>query len=69
MPDARRSPLPALARGLEIATTAKGIETREQLEAARVAGINYVQGHLLARPVEVSKLELRASARSALNAA
>jgi diguanylate cyclase (GGDEF)-like protein len=59
----------SLARGLEIATTAKGIETREQLEAARVAGVDYVQGDLLARPVEVSELELRLSARSALNVA
>jgi diguanylate cyclase (GGDEF)-like protein len=59
----------SLARGLEIATTAKGIETREQLEAARAAGIDHVQGHLLARPVEVSELELRMSARSALNVA
>ena len=42
---------------------------KQIVEAARVAGINYVQGHLLARPGEVSKLKLRASARCALNVA
>ena len=59
----------SLGRGLEIATTAKGIETREQLGAARAAGIDCVQGHLLARPVEIAELDLRISARFALNVA
>lgn len=59
----------ALAQGLEIATTAKGVETREQFEAARAAGVNHVQGLLLARPGPIAELELRMSAQSVVNAA
>jgi len=59
----------ALARGLAIATTAKGVETSEQFEAARAAGIDHLQGHLLAKPAPVSALELRIAARSTANVA
>jgi diguanylate cyclase (GGDEF)-like protein len=41
----------ALARGLEIATTAEGIETEEQFELLRAAGANLAQGFLFGRPV------------------
>jgi diguanylate cyclase (GGDEF)-like protein len=40
----------ALAHGLEIATTAEGIETEEQFELLRAAGANFVQGLLFGRP-------------------
>jgi diguanylate cyclase (GGDEF)-like protein len=45
-----------LARGLDIVTTAEGVETEEQLALLRAAGVSHVQGYLLGRPVPVSKL-------------
>lgn len=41
----------ALANGLDIATVAKGVESREQLETLLAAGVDFVQGYLLGRPV------------------
>jgi len=51
----------SLARGLGIPTTAKGIETEDQLEAVRSAGIDFAQGYLLARPVPLDALDLEAA--------
>jgi diguanylate cyclase (GGDEF)-like protein len=51
----------SLARGLGISTTAKGVETSAQLEAVRAAGIDYVQGYLLARPVPFGAIDLEAA--------
>ena len=48
----------ALARGLGIPTTAKGVETSDQLEAVRAAGIDFAQGYLLAPPVPFGALDL-----------
>ena len=48
----------ALARGLGTVTTAEGVETQEQLEYMRDAGVNFVQGYLLGRPVPVSQLDI-----------
>jgi EAL domain-containing protein (putative c-di-GMP-specific phosphodiesterase class I) len=45
----------ALARGLEIATTAEGIETEEQFELLQAAGANLVQGFLFGRPVPLHR--------------
>jgi EAL domain-containing protein (putative c-di-GMP-specific phosphodiesterase class I) len=45
-----------LARGLDIATTAEGVETEQQLELLRVAGVSSAQGYLFGRPVPVSEL-------------
>jgi len=45
-----------LARGLDIATTAEGVETEEQYDMLRAAGVNTVQGYLFARPRPVSEL-------------
>ena len=56
-----------LARGLDIATTAEGVETEQQLELLRVAGVTSAQGYLFGRPVPVSELgfaQLNADARS-----
>jgi EAL domain-containing protein (putative c-di-GMP-specific phosphodiesterase class I) len=39
-----------LCRDLGAQVVAEGIETREELEAAREAGAHYAQGYLLARP-------------------
>jgi EAL domain-containing protein (putative c-di-GMP-specific phosphodiesterase class I) len=45
-----------LGRGLEILTTAEGVETEEQLDLLRAAGVDQVQGYLLSRPVPASQL-------------
>jgi EAL domain-containing protein (putative c-di-GMP-specific phosphodiesterase class I) len=48
----------ALARGLDIAITAKGIESNEMFEALLAAGVDFVQGHLFGAPVPYSELDL-----------
>jgi len=48
----------ALARGLDIKTTAKGVESREQFEALLTAGVDFAQGYLFGRPVPHSELDL-----------
>jgi EAL domain-containing protein (putative c-di-GMP-specific phosphodiesterase class I) len=45
-----------LARGLDITTTAEGVETEEQFELLRAAGVDGVQGYLLGRPVAKERL-------------
>jgi EAL domain-containing protein (putative c-di-GMP-specific phosphodiesterase class I) len=46
----------ALARGLDVATVAKGVETPAQLDALLTAGMDYVQGYLIGRPVPNSEI-------------
>jgi EAL domain-containing protein (putative c-di-GMP-specific phosphodiesterase class I) len=48
----------ALARGLDITTAAKGVESREQFEALQTAGVDFVQGYLFGRPVPHCELDL-----------
>jgi diguanylate cyclase (GGDEF)-like protein len=50
----------ALARGLDIATTAKGIESSEQFESLRVAGVDFAQGYLFGHPVPSCEFDLDA---------
>jgi diguanylate cyclase (GGDEF)-like protein len=45
-----------LAHGLDIATTAEGVETEEQFELLRAAGVTQVQGFLFGRPCAMSEL-------------
>jgi diguanylate cyclase (GGDEF)-like protein len=52
----------ALAQGLGIVTTAEGIETEEQFDYMRNAGVDLVQGYLFGRPVPVAQLDLRDTA-------
>jgi diguanylate cyclase (GGDEF)-like protein len=59
----------SLARGLGIPTVAKGIETRDEFEAVRAAGIDFAQGYLLARPVPFGALDLEVAAPYARNVA
>ncbi len=47
-----------LARGLGMATTAEGVETREQLALLRQAGCDEVQGFLTGRPAPLAELAL-----------
>jgi diguanylate cyclase (GGDEF)-like protein len=49
----------ALAQGLGIVTTAEGIETQEQFEYMRGAGVDLAQGYLFGRPAPMSQLDLR----------
>ena len=49
-----------LARGLEIAVTAEGVETNAQFELLRSQGVNYVQGYLFGRPRPLSELDFSA---------
>ena len=48
----------ALAQGLGTITTAEGVETEEQLEYLRTAGVDLVQGYLFGRPAPISQLAL-----------
>jgi EAL domain-containing protein (putative c-di-GMP-specific phosphodiesterase class I) len=48
----------ALAQGLGIMTTAEGIETEEQFNYMRKAGIDLAQGYLFGRPVPAAQLDL-----------
>jgi EAL domain-containing protein (putative c-di-GMP-specific phosphodiesterase class I) len=51
----------ALAQGLGTVTTAEGVETEEQFEYLRAAGVDLVQGYLFGRPAPVSQLDLHAT--------
>jgi len=59
----------ALAHGLDIATAAKGVESREQFEALQAAGVDFVQGYLFGRPVPHCELDLDSVARFTRNVA
>jgi diguanylate cyclase (GGDEF)-like protein len=48
-----------LGRGLNILTTAEGVETEEQLDLLRAAGVDQIQGYLLCRPCPAEELEFR----------
>ena len=43
-------------RELKLATIAEGIETPEQLQAARRAGVTMVQGHIVCEAVPMDEL-------------
>ena len=45
-----------LSRGLDIATTAEGVETEEQYDMLRAAGVNFVQGFLFGLPTPAAAL-------------
>ena len=47
----------ALAQGLGTITTVEGIETEQQLEYMRQAGVDLAQGYLFSRPVPASELD------------
>jgi EAL domain-containing protein (putative c-di-GMP-specific phosphodiesterase class I) len=48
----------ALAQGLGTMTTAEGVETEQQFEYMRDAGVDLVQGYLFGRPVPIAQLNL-----------
>lgn len=45
----------ALARGLDIAVTAEGVETEEQLEKLHRYGVDFAQGYLIGRPMTLEQ--------------
>jgi diguanylate cyclase (GGDEF)-like protein/PAS domain S-box-containing protein len=50
----------ALAKGLDKVTTVEGVETEEQFEYMRTAGVDFAQGYLFSRPVTLSELDFTA---------
>jgi diguanylate cyclase (GGDEF)-like protein/PAS domain S-box-containing protein len=46
-----------LAHGLDIATTAEGVETNEQYKLLRLAGVTSLQGYLFKRPSPVEDID------------
>jgi diguanylate cyclase (GGDEF)-like protein len=59
----------ALARGLDIATTATGIESHEQFESLRAAGVDFAQGYLFGRPVPYCEFDFDAAGTPARHVA
>ena len=49
-----------LARALNMETTAEGVETPEQFDLLRLAGVTSVQGYLFMRPCPVSEIDFGA---------
>jgi EAL domain-containing protein (putative c-di-GMP-specific phosphodiesterase class I) len=54
----------ALGLGLDILTTAEGVETEQQFEILRAAGVNLIQGYLFGRPCPASELSFAAVGES-----
>lgn len=52
----------ALAQGLGIVTAAEGVETEQQFEFTRSAGVDLAQGYLFGRPVPISEFGRQAAA-------
>jgi EAL domain-containing protein (putative c-di-GMP-specific phosphodiesterase class I) len=49
-----------LARGLDIAVTAEGVETVSQFELLQANGVDYVQGYLFGRPGPAAEIDFDA---------
>ena len=52
-----------LGHGLNIVTTAEGVETEEQFRLLCAAGVNQMQGFLLSRPRPNAELDFRKPSR------
>ncbi|HWP26277.1 MAG TPA: EAL domain-containing protein [Xanthobacteraceae bacterium] len=50
----------SLGRSLGIATTAEGVETRQELRSLCASGVNFVQGYLFGRPCAADELDFDA---------
>lgn len=58
----------AIGRGLDMTTTAEGVETMDQFELLRASGVTFVQGYLFGEPGPASKLEFsRVSGNTQIN--
>jgi diguanylate cyclase (GGDEF)-like protein/PAS domain S-box-containing protein len=58
-----------LAQGLDILTAAEGVESFEQFEYLRAAGVDFVQGYLFPAPASLTELDPRSVNWSAANVA
>jgi predicted signal transduction protein with EAL and GGDEF domain len=50
----------ALAKSLDIATTAEGVETLQQYRLLKLAGVSCIQGYLIQRPHPAAELDFNA---------
>ena len=57
----------AIGRGLDMTTTAEGVETMEQFELLRASGVTFVQGYLFGEPGPASKLEFSRVGNAQIN--
>ena len=48
-----------MADGMNISTTAEGVETVEQLDRVRAEGCSEIQGFLISKPLPASEVEER----------
>ena len=46
-----------LARDLDMVVTAEGVETKQQFQLLRAAGVHQMQGYLFAKPVPAAELD------------
>jgi diguanylate cyclase (GGDEF)-like protein len=49
----------ALGSGLDVATVAEGVETKQQFDILRASGVNYVQGYLFGAPVPAEEIDFK----------
>jgi diguanylate cyclase (GGDEF)-like protein len=49
----------ALGSGLDLATVAEGVETKQQFEILRASGVKYVQGYLFGAPCPADELDFK----------
>jgi diguanylate cyclase (GGDEF)-like protein/PAS domain S-box-containing protein len=49
----------ALGSGLDVATVAEGVETKQQFDILRASGVNYVQGYLFGAPCAAEDIDFK----------
>jgi diguanylate cyclase (GGDEF)-like protein/PAS domain S-box-containing protein len=49
----------ALGSGLDVATVAEGVETKQQFDILRASGVNYVQGYLFGAPCTAEEIDFK----------
>jgi diguanylate cyclase (GGDEF)-like protein len=49
----------ALGSGLDVATVAEGVETKQQFDILRASGVNYVQGYLFGAPCAAEEIDFK----------
>ena len=49
----------ALGSGLDVATVAEGVETKQQFDILRASGVNYVQGYLFGAPARAEEIDFK----------
>jgi diguanylate cyclase (GGDEF)-like protein len=49
----------ALGSGLDVATVAEGVETKQQFDILRASGVNYVQGYLFGAPCPAEDIDFK----------